>query len=247
MDDMYCNGCGQRLVPEPTGAPCQPCPICGSTSRNSSRSIGTSIPTSDKTAASTLRDNQPIGFTESRDPELTRIASLNPSGTIRLSLLGLSPRHEEDSDIACKTLVTALTTAGLYVQFQGRGEQDDDFVLTVNSSQIGVQVVRALTDPRFWTQLARSGEVNELNLTLNEAVSALRTAIEHKTRIPPEQRSSLILLLDAYRLPALVLGPVTNEFKQVHAAWAKSLGFYQIYVVGPETTFVAQLDELLSN
>jgi hypothetical protein len=123
-----------------------------------------------------------------------------------LRLLGLAPRNEQDSDIVCKTLVFALTAFGEHVELKGRGEQDEDFILSVNGDRVGVQVVRALTEPRFWTQLARKGEVDELNLTVAEAVAALRAAIEHKTVIPPTQRSHLILHLDAYRLPAFVLG-----------------------------------------
>ena len=242
-DEMNCNNCGQRLVPEPPGVSRQPCPACGSTNRNFHKSIESSIKPSGKMAATTLRDEQPIGFTESHDPSLTRFAGLDPNGTVRLRLLGLAPRNEQDSDVVCKTLVSALAALGQQVELKGPGEQDEDFILIVNGDRIGVQVVRALTCPHFWTQLARKGEVSELNLTIVEAVEALKIAIEHKTIIPPAQRSNLILLLDAYRLPALVLGPVTNEFKNTQATWAQSLGFYAVYVVGPKAVFVSRLDE----
>ena len=139
--------------------------------------------------------------------------------------------------------VSVLNASGLRVELIGRGEQDEDFILAINGARIGVQVVRALTDPDFWKALARSGEVNDLHLTIPEAVSALRSAIEHKTTIPQQQRLELILLLDAYRLPALALGPVTDQFKREQARWTRSLGFYAVYLVGPTATFVSRLDE----
>jgi len=57
------------------------------------------------------------------------------------------------------------------------------------------------------------------------------------------QRPKLILLLDAYRLPALALGSVTDQFKKEQAIWLQSLDFYSVYIVGPTTTFVSRLDE----
>ena len=247
MNGVYCNQCGQPLVAEQEGMPRQSCEHCGATRRNFHRSIASSIAFSGRVAATTHRDDQPIGFTESYDPGLTRWASFNTDGTIHLQLRGLCPRNEQDSDIVCSMLVTAMATPNRVIQLHGPGDQDDDFALMINGTPIGVQVVRALTDPHFWVQLARAGEVSELNVPVAQAVSVLKTAIEHKLRIPPRQRPRLILLLDAYRLPALVLGPVTNAFKRQYASWVKSLGFYSVYVVGPETAFVAQLDELSPN
>jgi len=243
MDEIYCNGCGERLSMEPIGTPHQPCPTCGSTSRRFDKYLEASNKPSASVMATTLRDKQPIGFTESANPDLTRYASLNHDSTIRLNLRGLAPSNEQDSDLVCTNLITVLNANGLRVKLMGRGEQDDDFVLVINGSRIGVQVVRALTEPNFWMHIANTGEVNELRLSISEAVSALKKAIEHKTKIPPKQRSTLILLLDAYRLPALALGPVTNQFRIAHSSWMQALGFYAVYIVGPEPNFVSRLDQ----
>jgi hypothetical protein len=193
--------------------------------------------------ATSMRNQQPIGFTESERPDYTRYASFNTDGTVRLNLRGLAPKNEQDADTVCGILVTALNARGQQAGLKGRGEQDEDWVLVVNGTRVGAQVVRALTDPRFWMNLARTGEVGELQLSISEAASALKKAIEHKAAIPPEQRTKLILVLDAYRLPALALGSVTDQFKRIYATWVQSLGFYAIYVVGPEPNFVSRLDE----
>jgi len=243
MDSVYCRDCGQPLSLEPVDTPRQPCPNCGSTSRTFSKQIESTVGFSSYLMGQALRGDQPVGFVESERPDLTRHATLTPDGGILLNLRGLSPRNEQDSDMVCEALVSALNASGLRVKLIDRGEQDEDFILAINGARIGVQVVRALTDPDFWKALARSGEVNDLYLTIPEAVSALRSAIEHKTTIPKQQRLGLILLLDAYRLPALALGPVIDQFKREQTSWTRSLGFYAVYLVGPTATFVSRLDE----
>jgi len=189
------------------------------------------------------RDNQPVGFVESGQPDLTRHTTITPDGKVLFNLRGLSPRNEQDSCVVCKILVNVLNAGGERVELKGCGKQDEDFVLVINGAHMGVQVVRALTERRFWKELDRSGEMSEIVMTISEAVSALRTAIEHKTKIPPQQRPDLILLLDAYRLPAFALGLVTDQFKREQAIWTQSLGFHAVYIVGPTATFVSRLDE----
>ncbi len=243
MDQVYCGNCGQPLTVESTSIPRQPCPYCGSTKRAFSKHLEGSLNFSSNLMGEVQRDNQPVGFIEGERPDITRHATITPDGKVFLNLRGLSPRNEQDSDVVCKILVNVLNAGGLRVELKGRGEQDEDFVLIVNGALMGVQVVRALTEPHFWTELARSGDISNMVMTISEAVSALRTAIEHKTKIPQQQRTELILLLDAYRLPALALGPVTDQFKREQAIWAQSLGFHAVYIVGPTATFVCRLDE----
>jgi hypothetical protein len=211
--------------------------------RNYNKFLECKINTSVHLTGEALRNNQAVGFFESERPDITRYTAFTPDGEIKINLRGLSPKNEQDSDMVCKTLVSVINARGLRVKLEGSGKQDEDFVLTVNGARVGVQVVRALTDPRFWRELARSGEVGDLIMTVSEAASALRTAIEHKTGIPPQQRPNLLLLLDAYRLPHLALGPVADQFKREQAIWAQSLGFYAVYVVGPTGNFVSRLDE----
>lgn len=243
MDEVFCNNCGELLSLEPEGTPRQACPRCGSMSRKFTKHLEGSIKPSGHVMAAHLRDEQSIGFTESEKPELTRYASIDPNGLIHLNLCGLAPRNEQDSDLVCTTLVAVISAEGSQVQSKGRGEQDEDYVLEIDHLQIGIQVVRALTDPQFWKALAHTGEVGEIQLSVADAALALKKAIEHKTSIPPAQRSRLMLALDAYRLPALALGPVASQFIEKHGAWAQSLGFFAVYVVGPLENFVARLDK----
>ena len=195
-------------------------------------------------AATGLRDGKPFAFSESERAVLTRYASLEADGSIVLDLKGIAPRNEQDSDEVGAILVSALSAAGPPILLVGRGEQDDDLVLEESNSRIGVQVVRAMTDPGFWRDLSRTGSVSRITLTPALAADALRTAITHKASIPSAQRPRLILALDALRIPALALAAVVEEFRSTHGAWCQQLGFRAIYVVGPDPSFVARLDSL---
>jgi len=239
---VFCANCGCLLVGEEFGIPGTPCPKCGSTTRRFDLYCEDGVVLSDHGMATTLRQGQPVGLTETERPDLTRFASLEPDGTIVLDLRGFAPRNEQDSDAVCAMLVAALNDKGGNLTLLGRGQADEDCVITDGERRLGIQVVRALTDPTSWARLARTGDVS-LHVTVADAVRALKAAIEHKAAaIPPSQRPSLILALDSFRLPALALGPVVAEFRTNLSAWTRALGFRAVFVVGPESNFVARLD-----
>lgn len=243
MDEVLCGRCKQHLSFKQTDSRRQPCPYCGATNRIFNKGVGGTLNLSGDLTGIALRNNRPIGFVESGTPNLTRHTTFTPDRNIILNLRGLSPKNEDDSDLVCQLLVTAFNENESKAVLSGKGKQDEDCILEINGIRRGVQVVRALTDSGFWKDFARRGEVNNLQLTIADATSALRTAIEHKTSIPEQQRSDLILLLDAYRLPALALGPVIDQFKNEQIDWARGLGFYAIYIVGPTAKFVSRLDK----
>jgi len=193
-------------------------------------------------AAGAFRDGIPIAFTESERAALTRYGGLEEDGTIKLSLRGLPPRNEEDSDEVCKILTEALRAIGRGAEYLGSGIQEDDGVVVLDGIRLGIQVVSALISPEFWQGLARTQDSGDIRLTAAQGVAALKGAIELKTTIPPAQRGRLVLALDAHRLPALALGAVTQAFIEAQDKWARSLGFHSIYVVGPNPGFVTRLD-----
>lgn len=245
MCRVFCGNCGCLLVPEESAAARTPCPDCSSTSRLfDERGHEQRVRWFDYAMATTLRDEQPIGFTESERPDITRSATLEPDGTVVLDLRGQAPQNEQDSRIVCETLLRALDAKGADLTLLGPGKADEDWVILDRGKRVGIQVVRAIVDTSFWARLARSGDVSHVCLTVGDAAESLQSAIQYKaTTIPPRQRPSLILALDAFRLPALALGPVVAEFRTKLSAWTRSLGFRAVYVVGPDCAFVARLDE----
>jgi len=242
MDQVICAGCGQVLEATQEETPRIPCANCGATSRQYNKHLESRVVASDHAMGTGLREGRPFAFTESERAHMTRYASLEPDGTIILDLRGLSPRNEEDTAEVCRILVRALSAPNRPIEIIGPGRQDVDVILEDAGERYGVQVVRAMTNSDFWKGLAKTGRISRLPLTVSVAVEALKKAVEHKGTIPQEQRSSLVLALDALRIPALALGVVVDEFRVSWGDWARSLGFRGVFVVGPDPSFVARLD-----
>lgn len=91
--------------------------------------------------------------------------------------------------------------------------------------------------------MAHRGELGEQFLA-EAAAGRLKEAIEHKTGsdgIPPKGRTALVLALDAGRVPALAFEEVANRFRDLHGEWAVSLGFKEVWVVGPDPRLIHRL------
>ena len=221
------------------------CPNCGSSERKIDEATQLGVRLSDHAMITKLTDGQPVGFSESERQDVARGANYESDGTIVLDLRGKPPQNEQDTGFVCKMVVDALNAAGRNIALMGTGQADDDYVISDEGKMEGIQVVRALTDRSFWARLARTRQVSQLRITVEDALEALKAAIEHKTApgaIPPSQRPSLTLALDASRLPALALGPVVTKFREELGEWTRSLGFKAVFIVGPESNFVERLD-----
>lgn len=212
----------------------KPCPKCGSTQRDFSRSLSSAISHQEHVVAVLRRGDAVFGFTESDREEFSRHGWSVSDETIELRLTGLPPQNEEDADAACIRFVDHLVLTGFEAQYVGRGEQDEDGIAIVQGKEYGLQVVRALADAGFWRQLAKTRIIHERALSPKQAALSLLEAINHKANhIPRNGRDKLVLILDAYRLPALAIAPVVRIFRDFHAAEVADLGFPAAYVVGP--------------
>jgi hypothetical protein len=138
-----------------------------------------------------------------------------------------------------------MNDAGAEWEEPSEGDGDED---CVSASQSGgdflrVQVVRAVADRDFWRGLAHQEELSEKVLA-DAAAGRLKEAIEHKTGpagIPPNGRPALVLALDAGRVPALAFEEVATRFKDLYGGWTTSLGFKQVWVVGPDARLIHRL------
>jgi hypothetical protein len=239
-----CATCGESVPVEAVGTPRIPCPICGSLARRFGAHIRNHLAISGRLTGVVTRDDKPIGFVESGTPEMTRHTAYLEDGTIVLNLQGLTPSNEDDTQEVCQIFATALNGSGVEASVLGQGTLDEDYRILLEGSEVGVQIVRALTDGKFWTRLRKQGEVKNLPLTVDKCEESLWTAITLKEeKIPRPQRPKLILLLDAYRIPAFAIGCVIDQFKRNKAAAVKQLGFHSVYVAGPTSLFVSRLDE----
>lgn len=245
MDEVKCTVCdsGLKLVCVSPSCEEYECPNCGA--RTFRKVVTTSVRLTGEVSGTALngRDHKPIAFFETGRPELARHASLGGCESVHMRLHGPTPQNEDDVGAVCDTFVAALKKSGCSVDILSRGDADEDWTLRLDGRDVQPQVVRAIVDQRFWRTQACARESDE-ELSIEAGVAKLKAAIELKSSpaaTPPAQRASVVLVLDASRVPAVALRPVVAAFLRQHKEWARSQGFHGIYIVGPNVHFVQSL------
>jgi hypothetical protein len=108
---------------------------------------------------------------------------------------------------------------------------------------INIQVTKAIIDQSFWKNLAADRVVSLGGVSAEQLASRLKQAIAKKeAMLPKATRLSLVLALDATRLPGLGFDDVVSRFLNEHGRWAGDLGFHAVYLVGPNQRLTARLD-----
>lgn len=243
---IKCLGCSEILRDDILSG--ELCPNCGCRQRNIYVCLKEEIKLSNHISMTGVRDGKTIGFRESEREGRAASADVNDNGTLSHSLSGSSPQGEEDTLNAGRILVESLNHRGGNWQSPVPGHGNEDCVATDkidNSKKIAIQLVRAITDPKFWRELSQKGHYNETQLSKEELVNQIRTAVEKKandSKIPFPMRRSLILALDATRLPALCFNDVVEAYRTLYTAETKILGFESVWLVGPIPDLVWRLD-----
>jgi len=165
------------------------------------------------------------------------LAELVSANRIAISITA-PPRHNEENvrEVA-RILRERLNRDGgnwkepeICAPSHPREEAGVDFILRDGASCLEGQVVRA---PFRWREVALGETVKE-SQSLSGLADQLMNAIANKTRrIPPKQRASIFLVIDAIETPAYVWPEVVEHFRRSYGGWASSLGFAGIWVVGP--------------
>jgi hypothetical protein len=241
-----CGACRAALDDSSTGEGAEraPCPECGSLLRIVAESITDFAVGKDYLCGEQRRKDIAIWFSESPRGGLASNASLLDDNSIESLLTGGSPRGEDDTVAVCRTLVGRLNQLGADWSDPQPGEGDEDCVAFSASESPGclkIQVVRAEVSQEFWSQAARRRTAGVI-APAQDFADRIRRAIELKLKIPEAQRRSLLLLLDASRLPGYALDAPTESFRALHGGWANSLGFREIWIAGPTLSLTARLD-----
>jgi hypothetical protein len=163
-----------------------------------------------------------------------------------MQLSGSSPQGEEDTERACQVLADHLNGDGArWVVKRGAEPADCDLVDAGDPrTKLSVQLVRAIVSSSLWRELNTQKTASRV-LAPKEAISEIRAAIQSKAddaRIPTALRSTLILALDATRLPGLAFDAIVQEFRASSMTWAASHGFLAVWLVGPIPRLVSRLD-----
>ena len=193
-------------------------------------------------------DDKAIAYRESPRQGRASAADKNEDGSFSYKITGHSPQGEDDTLSACRVLMDKLNKEGSKwgQPRKGDGVVDCRAIDELHpEKELTIQVVRAVVDQCLWRQLSAVGEIRETAITKEELVEQLKRAIEFKAneqKIPKMSRPSLMLALDANRLPAYAFDDVVEEFRLQWGSWAKTLGFDSIWLVGPTVSLTWQLD-----
>lgn len=157
---------------------------------------------------------------------------------------GAPPQHEDDVLDVCAVLRTVLNeNGGSWGRFalpEGSTDDVDATAADDTGERLYVQVTRV--ERAVWQTLAKTGQATQ-TLVAKEVVSGVRIAIESKAaKHSPAQRRELLLALDAKRSPGYADPSIATEFVAQHGAWAESLGYRAIWLVGPVPDLTHRLD-----
>lgn len=183
-----------------------------------------------------LIDRTVVGYSESLHDGRAAQASLGADG-ITHGFAGKTPKNETGTMETCGYLIEAMNQGGtMWNRPTPSEEVDTDAICTRSdggTEVLRIQVVRAQADPTFW-KTAHVNDGTVVNTTAVELVNELQVPIKLKAdKIPRERRLRLVLALSAIHTPGYVVGNVAEEFQKAHGEWVASLGFQEIWLVGP--------------
>ena len=245
-----CGKCGADLSTgtDLSSAEDSPCPECGCRMRNVHITVKDTCSATDYLSTTGRKEGRAVGFRESERQGRVASADENDDGLFSYTLTGTSPQGEEDTLPTCRILIQTLNAAGAtwcdLAKPKNAGVVDCTAVNRANrKEELNIQVVRAITDGQLWEKLARDGKIRESDVDKNALLELIKDSINKKARmIPCTIRRSIVLALDATRLPALTLDSVVSQCRDVLGPWIVSLGFQSVWLVGPTPDLTWQLD-----
>ncbi len=172
-------------------------------------------------------------------------ATRNDDGSFSRTMQGPPARGEADTIAALRRLIQFLNESGAKWSDPIPVLPDKtstDAIATDGEHTLRMQHVRADTDSAIYEALAKVG-LSNTQLVPEELVARLGCAIAHKVAAIPalQVRASLVLVLDAARLPDLCMSDVKAAAVRVLPKRCAESGFQQIYVVGPLAEMTYQL------
>lgn len=171
-------------------------------------------------------------------------ADLGADGKASYEITGSSRQNETGVVEVCALLAERLRADGVpvcHVRPASGAERGIDCEMTLRDSVIQIQVTRPAT-PAVWNALARSGRTTR-DLETSAAVKDLYEVISRKAaRTPPNDRSRIILAIDATETVVHGMAAVVRSFRERHAADVRAIAFQAVWVVGPECDSVHRLD-----
>jgi len=249
MPPTYCEKCHDQIDDDLKNSnDKRSCTKCGSTQQGLRVEIHENIRVSDHFGFLAERNGKIVGFRESEREGRTAAADINDDGTPFYSITGTSPQGEEDTLSTCRNLILALNKTGANWNEPNLGDGVEDCIAANRndpSKRISIQVVRAVVDDDLWKRLNLEGKYEDEESREEDLAKLLKKAIAKKAndhKIPTSIRRSLVLALDANRLPILSFTGVIEKYHDLYEEWTKKQGFREVWVVGPNDSLVKRLD-----
>jgi hypothetical protein len=207
------------------------------------RSLHATVSTSVSLIAHKLPGCSGESIRQDRGGEDRRVADadLDASGELRDRVEGRASPKGVSEVRAAWILAQHLNSLGASWQQPtapiGR-EEGVDAVSRDRQQTLKVQVTTA--EDEAWTELASRAEHSRRETSIAGAVAAIKRAIERKTKFAGIDE--IVLAVDATDSTRYALEGVVNTFRAHHGAWAKTIGYQSIWVVGPDPSLVNRLD-----
>lgn len=249
MPPTYCGKCHAQLKDDSNNcAVKKPCPKCGSTQREIHVEIHEEIRVKDHVGLLAERNGKIVGFRESEREGRAAAADVNDDGTHYYLITGTSPQGEEDTLSTCRQLIMTLNKIGASWTEPNLGDGVEDCVAANRhdpSFKISIQVIKAVVSSGLWKQLNLEGKFEDRESQEEDLAKLLKEAIAKKAndrKVPRSIRKSLVLALDANRLPIMGFTGVVEKYHNLYEEWTKKKGFKEVWLVGPNDSLVKRLD-----
>jgi len=167
-------------------------------------------------------------------------SSFEKDGVYDIKINGESRQGEDGKNKIGENLMKKLNLLGSEILSfkEPLSETGIDIVLYKAIGFIDVQITKA--HQQDWKKLNIKGIIKS-SFTKQALANNLKKSITNKLIIPKKQRKNLILALDALETPAYCFKGVINEFNMLHGKSISSLGFKEIWVVGPSVSLTVRL------
>jgi hypothetical protein len=174
-----------------------------------------------------------------------RVASADatPEGEITDRIAGKASHKDRVELRTAQNLIARLNQLGAdwgAPELQGAGHREERGVDCIARDDAGNELLIQVTttDREPWAQLAREPLIVRSGVARAKVVDAIYTAIARKaTRAAPD----ILLALDATDSPRAAFRSVVDSFRSRHGEWAMSIGFREVWLVGPVVALVQRL------
>jgi hypothetical protein len=184
-----------------------------------------------------------IGMSRGAPDERTAVADYTAASDLVADRVdGAGPDRDRSELRAAKLLVDRLNDSGAAwhdPQLELAGAPEERGVDCVARDDAGAELLIQVTttERELWHLHDRDPQAVR-QAKLAQVVEAVRAAIQHKAfHADPD----IVLVLDATDSPRTAFPAVAEEFRQQHGAWASTIGFAGIWLVGPVVSLVTRL------